>query len=46
MTVVGETSEEFLPKQKTGGSREWGEEEMDVDTGAEGGVYCGVEVGG
>lgn len=41
-----EAGEEFLPEFEAGGEGEGGEEEVDVDAGAEGGVDGGVEVCG
>jgi len=38
--------EEFLPEKNTRREREGLEDEVNVDTGAEGGVDCGVKVCG
>jgi hypothetical protein len=41
-----ESRQEFLPEKKTRRKRKRCEEEMDVDSGAEGCVDGGVEIGG
>jgi hypothetical protein len=45
-SVLRESRQEFLPEKKTRRKRKRCEEEMDIDSGAEGCVDGGVEIGG